>query len=321
MKTNSVIVMLAVMTCSVWAWTQEAPVAQETPEAPSAQEALAKGALWRASDTIGANVVGANGENLGNVEDIVLDRNENRIAYVIVSYGGVLGFFDKHFAVPWQAFGQTADRDLSLAIDPERLENAPGFEQGTLPNTADPLFHEEVHSFYDARPYSVEEQERARADAEATQQHAQEHTGEPASDWSSWWDWDSWVNRGDDTTWARRLGDLIGKNIENAQGETIAKLKDVILDTREARAVYAVVSYGGALGFAADTAIIPWDTLRLDMERGAYVTDVTLDQLEQAKLSDAEYRNLEDREHSKALHETFDMDPFWEVFGYETKTN
>ena len=302
MKTKSMAVLLALMMCSMWAW---------------AQEAEEKDTLWLANEAIGVNVIGADGDDLGNVQDIVLDRDEGRVAYLIVSYGGILGVGDKRFAVPWQAFGQTADRELSLAIDRERLADAPGFERGTLPNKADPLFHEEVHSFYNARPYSVEEQRRARADEEAAEEHAAEHDGE---DWASWWDWNSWVSREDDTDWARRLDDLIGRNIENAEGETIAALNDVILDSREARVVYAVVSYGGALGFPADTAIIPWDTLRLDMEREAYVTDATVDQFEQAKLSDTEYRNLEDREHSKALHEMFDMDPFWEALGYDTET-
>lgn len=305
MKTNSVAVVLAVLTCSLWASAQ----APNAPANHSTSQALAKGTLWSANESIGANVVGANGDDLGDVEDIVLDRNKSRIAYVIVSYGGLLGLGDKHFAVPWQAFGQTADRELSLDIAPEKLKNAPGFEKGTLPNTADPLFHEGVYSFYNAEPYSLEQQQKDRAQTQATQEEAGERT----------FDWGSWVNRGEDTTWARRLGELIGTNIENAQGETIAELEDVIVDSREARAAYAVVSYGGTLGFFTDTAIIPWNALRLDLAREAYVTDATLAQLEQAKLSDSEYRNLEDRKYSEALYSSFRTQPFWEEFGYETE--
>ena len=271
----------------------------------------AKDMLWRANESIGANVIDANGEELGRVEDIVLDRRESRIAYLIVSYGGLLGFWDKHFAVPWQAFGQTADGKLSLGINPEQLKSAPGFEKGTLPDTADPLFHEGVHSFYNTEPYSLEQQKKAHAEAQATQQ---EQADERAFDWGSW------VHR-DGTTWARRLGDLIGKDIENEQDHTIAKLKDVIVESREARAAYAVVSYGGTLGFSADTAIIPWNALSLDLAREVYVIDATPAQLERAKLNDTEYRKLENRKYSKALYGAFDTQPFWEEFGYETEKN
>jgi DNA/RNA endonuclease YhcR with UshA esterase domain/sporulation protein YlmC with PRC-barrel domain len=202
-----------------------------------------------------------------------------------------------------------------LKIDPEQLKDAPGFEKGTLPNTTDPLFHQEIYSFYNARPYARQQQKNALAEAQATQEHAGEQ-----SDWGNW-DWDSWVGGGDDTTWARRLSELIGTNIENAQGDTIAELEDVIVDSREARAGYAVVSFGGTLGFFADTAIIPWNALRLNLEREAYVTDATLAQFEQAKLSDTEYRNLEDRQYSEALYGTFGTTPFWEEFGYEAGRN
>jgi sporulation protein YlmC with PRC-barrel domain len=303
MKTNSILVTLTVMTCSAWASAQEAPAVKASPKAVS------KATLWSVNDSIGSNVVNAKGEDLGDVEDIVLDRNKSRIAYVIVSYGGVLGLGDKHFAVPWQAFGQTDDRELSLAIDPEQLKSAPGFEKGILPNTSDPLFHESVYSFYNTKPYSLEQKKKARADAQATQEKVDD----------SAFDWAGWVNRGEDTTWARRLGEVIGTNIENAQGEAIAELEDVIVDSREARAGYAVVSFGGTLGYFADTAIIPWNALRLDLTRDAYVTDATLAQLERAKLSDTEYRNLEDMNYSQALYGNFHTQPYWEEFGYETE--
>jgi len=41
--------------------------------------------------------------------------------------------------------------------------------------------------------------------------------------------------------------------------------------------------------------------------------------LEQAKLSDTEYRNLEDRNYSEALYGTFQTQPYWEEFGYEAR--
>jgi len=308
MKTHLTVFLLGALICSPWVAAQDSAA---VPETKAKAHAVAEGALWSANESIGANVVSANGESLGKVEDIVLDRDKNRVAYLIVSYGGLLGFGNKHFAVPWQAFGRTADRDLSLNIDPEQLKNAPGFDKGTLPNTADPQFHEGVHSFYKTEPYSLAPGDRERSREAGRQEEPREGT----------LDWNSWVSRGDDTAWARRLGELLGTKIENAQGDTIAELEDVIVDTREARAVYAVVSFGGTLGFFQDTAIIPWNALRLNLAREAYATDATLAQLEQAKLSDTEYRNLEDREYSEALFATFETQPYWQEFGYEAESD
>lgn len=93
---------------------------------------MEKGTLWSANESIGANVVGAGNKELGEVEDFIMDRQNSRVAYVIVSYGGLLGIGDKHFAVPWQAYGQTDGRS------PIRLGRATKTNQGCLarPSTA-----------------------------------------------------------------------------------------------------------------------------------------------------------------------------------------
>ena len=47
---------------------------------------------------LGAKVINAQREDLGAIEDIVLDARNNRVAYAILSFGGFLGVGDRHFA-------------------------------------------------------------------------------------------------------------------------------------------------------------------------------------------------------------------------------
>ena len=49
---------------------------------------------------IGSKVVNAQKENLGRIEELVLDAGAGRIAYAVLSFGGVLGMGDKYFAIP-----------------------------------------------------------------------------------------------------------------------------------------------------------------------------------------------------------------------------
>ena len=49
---------------------------------------------------LGAKVVNAEREDLGTIEDIVIDARNSRVAYAILSFGGFLGLGDKHFAIP-----------------------------------------------------------------------------------------------------------------------------------------------------------------------------------------------------------------------------
>ena len=87
---------------------------------------------------IGSKVVNAKNEDLGKIEDLVLDAGAGRIAYAVLSFGGFLGMGDKYFAIPWNAFhfNLTENRAV-LNVDKKLLENAPGFDKDNWPNMAD----------------------------------------------------------------------------------------------------------------------------------------------------------------------------------------
>jgi len=107
------------------------------------------------SSTIkGDDVVNAQGEDLGSIDDLMIDLERGRIAYAVLSFGGFLGMGDKLFAIPWEAM--TVDQDnkrLVLNIDKELLKQAPGFDKNNWPDMADPAWGAEVYSYYGYRPY------------------------------------------------------------------------------------------------------------------------------------------------------------------------
>lgn len=111
---------------------------------------LAKGSAF-----IGADVKNPQGENLGDIKDIVIDRASGRIVYAVVSFGGFLGLGEKLFAVPWSAFAQsTTNRDnFVLAIDKERLKNAPGFDSNNWPQMASRDWVSNLYTYYEVAPY------------------------------------------------------------------------------------------------------------------------------------------------------------------------
>src|SRR5687767_3366358 len=57
----------------------------------------------------GDKVVNMRGEDLGEIEDIMLDVQSGRIAYAVMSFGGVMGIGEKLFAIPWSALVLDAD--------------------------------------------------------------------------------------------------------------------------------------------------------------------------------------------------------------------
>jgi len=103
---------------------------------------------------IGAKVINAAQEDLGKIEDLILDTRNSRVRYAILSFGGILGMGHKHFAIPWDAL--TFDRSEKIALlnmEKERLKNAPGFDQGNWPNLADSEWGVQIYTHYGYTPY------------------------------------------------------------------------------------------------------------------------------------------------------------------------
>ena len=108
-----------------------------------------------AADTLqGDKVVNRQGDDLGKIEDIMIDVPSGHVAYAVLSFGGIMGIGDKLFAIPWSALTLDADREcFVLDIDEQRLKNAPGFDKDHWPSMADTTWASEIYTYYNMRPY------------------------------------------------------------------------------------------------------------------------------------------------------------------------
>ena len=94
-----------------------------------------------ASSLIGNDVYNNQEEDLGNIKEIMLDMATGKIAYAVLSYGGVLGIGEKMFAVPWGALTlDTANERFILNVEKAKLDAAPGFDYKNWPDRADPAW-------------------------------------------------------------------------------------------------------------------------------------------------------------------------------------
>lgn len=94
------------------------------------------------------------GENLGKLEEIMLDTRSGSVAYAVLSFGGFLGLGDKLFAIPWQALTLDADdHSFILDVNKETLQNAPGFDKNDWPETTDVDWLTGIYDYYGYEPY------------------------------------------------------------------------------------------------------------------------------------------------------------------------
>lgn len=74
------------------------------------------------------------GEDIGKVEEYMLDLDKGCVAYAVLSFGGFMGIGEKLFAIPWNSM-QLDQRNHCWVLDvsEERLRNAPGFDKDHWP--------------------------------------------------------------------------------------------------------------------------------------------------------------------------------------------
>jgi sporulation protein YlmC with PRC-barrel domain len=119
----------------------------ETHQGPGPQ-------VLSASTITGDEVRNPEGDDLGKIEEVMLDMGSGRISYAVLSFGGVMGLGDKLFAIPWSALELDPDNKcFVLDVEKEKLENAPGFDKDNWPSFADNAWATQIHSYYGSRPY------------------------------------------------------------------------------------------------------------------------------------------------------------------------
>lgn len=116
---------------------------------PNAQRASVQQQLYRGSKIIGAVVRDRADRKIGVIRDLMLDERRGEIAYVVVSFGDVMGSGRKYHAIPWQALDPSDDgRFYVLGADRDTIVMAPGFDKAKWPDMADRKWSDEVDHYW-----------------------------------------------------------------------------------------------------------------------------------------------------------------------------
>lgn len=90
-------------------------------------------ALTRVSELVGRNVVGANGQNAGEVQNLLLDRN-GQVRGAVVEWGGFLGLGTRVAVVPIEQIqlGANSGEPARLTLTREQLEALPRYDRNNI---------------------------------------------------------------------------------------------------------------------------------------------------------------------------------------------
>lgn len=107
-----------------------------------------------ASTLVGDKVTNPQGENLGEVRELVFDPDSGRVAYAVVALGGFLGLGEKLYAVPWEAFRLSTDEHkFYVDISKDLLKDAPILERERFRAPSDRAFMDDLYRHFGFTPY------------------------------------------------------------------------------------------------------------------------------------------------------------------------
>lgn len=110
--------------------------------------------VCRASNIVGVAVKNPEDEDIGEIDDVVIELRDGDVAYAVLCFRD--WFREKLFAVPWSELTLNHDeagrRFFVLDTTRERLKSAPGFDPDDWPDVASDEWREEVDAHYAQAP-------------------------------------------------------------------------------------------------------------------------------------------------------------------------
>jgi sporulation protein YlmC with PRC-barrel domain len=220
------------------------------------------------------------GEDLGQVQNFMVDPDTGRIAFVVAAFGGVLGMTDKWIAIPLDVLRWDRDaRQFIMDVPRETLERAPGLDKDKWPEEFDLTWMEDVYTCFGCRPY--------------------------------WVSGTRWVLRGAGgaETLIISAAWLRGRNLKDGADQDIGKIDDLIIDLQSGYMTYAAVdlSYDELrdkkLAIPIEAFMITPDTeiVHLSMER---------DRLRDAPVFDPERVRI-DHDSVSSVYAYYGYQPYW----------
>jgi hypothetical protein len=128
-------------------------MATPTEAAPAATTPARRDLI--ASDRVeGTPVRRSDGERVGTIERLMIDKRAGRVAYAVMSFGGFLGMGEGYYTLPWGVLSYNAELDAyEVNLTEDQLKNAPPRnEEGGDPKL-DRDWEDAVHQYYNAAPY------------------------------------------------------------------------------------------------------------------------------------------------------------------------
>ena len=108
----------------------------------------------RAKKVLGTNVKDTTGNKIGEVEDVVLDKQSNSIMFAVIGFGGFLGMAEKYHPIPWASLDYNEEENAYVVnYTKDQLKAAPSGSIDELTRDSGMQFRDRAYDYYKAPRY------------------------------------------------------------------------------------------------------------------------------------------------------------------------
>jgi hypothetical protein len=133
---------------------QEHPNQGENIMATAAAETRETASLIGSDKVEGTNVYRSNGDKIGAIERIMIDKQSGKVGYAVMSFGGFLGIGHDHYPVPWSLLTyNTRLGGYEVNISEQQLKGAPSYSNDNDWDWEDRKRAQQVYDYYRVPPY------------------------------------------------------------------------------------------------------------------------------------------------------------------------
>jgi len=252
--------------------TSGKPAASRTEGGQAAKHELR---VIRADTLLGMQVKNQQGEELGEIENFMIDVQDGNIAYVVMD----TGLFGRLLAVPMRVLTiNPNERTATLNVDKARLQQAPSFATEAWADAVERRWLVDVYTFYGTQPYP----------------HLQVITTEPIR--------------------VARADKILGLDVENPQGENLGEIENLLIDLNEWRVASATLAFGGWLGLGENLAPVPWDALRFTPGADRVTLNVDKEKLRKApQFAKDKWPTTVERQWLANVYAYYGEKPYWQA--------
>jgi hypothetical protein len=108
------------------------------------------------SDRIaGTPVFDKDGDRMGHIDKLSIDKVSGQVRYALMSFGGFLGIGERYHPLPWDALRYDVDKDgYTVGVDKDRLKDAPSYTRDELEAFGGgESYPEELYAYYGMGPF------------------------------------------------------------------------------------------------------------------------------------------------------------------------